>query len=546
MPPKYTTEPNPVDRFRDLHLQEQRRLVASIARRRARQLRDRYPDILALWTGNRSRGDRVTTDPCLIFVVQAKRPESKLAAANVLPKTVLAYTTIDGHRRRTLIPTDVLEVASFAGATPDGAPSPVEALVPGQPVREGQLCCAVRRPPLPDSLIAISCRHVLTSGADLAADRFSDARLFLVNDAAEAPHVADATKRGGQIVTGSAGGPFSFDAQLAIVNPAAHDRLRAALGDVDLAEQWPKSKAELSLHDAWIQTRRGPLEVRLLGCGPSVEPVNHDGVQAFHEELIAFELKDGGRTREGDSGSAVTAERNGGLLLGMHIASDGKEPQKAYAIPAWRLLRPQSYPGGVAGETWQLVRASGLPALAAPPVAGAALAAVPAGLAAPPVVPGGTLSDAYRNTFANFAMAAATQLAGQAPVSPSVVAAQCILESAWGTSQAARIDNAYFGIKATGAFAGRVAVHPTTENFAGGPVQIVDQFRAYDNWWHSFLDYGHLIRTARRYERTRAASGNRLAYVSEIKAAGYATDPDYVQKIRQVINSRPAILGGPI
>jgi len=57
---------------------------------------------------------------------------------------------------------------------------------------------------------------------------------------------------------------------------------------------------------------------------------------------------------KGDSGSPLVTERDGGRLLGMHIAGDPK-PGVAYAIPAWRLVSPGEYAGGVASDFWRVL-----------------------------------------------------------------------------------------------------------------------------------------------------------------------------------------------
>lgn len=532
------------ERFHQLPLIAQRALTARIAGRRGRELRRLHPDVEAVLTGNRSRADEVTTEPCLIFLVKTKKPKAKLATSAVIPRSVRAYAEIDGQRRLIHVPTDVLEVAAIAGATPDAAPTPVEVLIPGERVLDGQICCIVRIPEIKESRIAISCRHVLTSSRDLQADKFSAALVYLVNDAADSPHVVEGTSRGGHIVDGIKDkGPFSFDAQLASVNSKALDRLRAAMTDFDLAADWPKDAGEVAVHKVFVQTRRGPLAAKLLLIGRSPEHIEYGNIKGFHEELIILEPEAGDRTRPGDSGAPVTERPDGGRLIGMHIASSEKEPQITYAIPVWQLLRPLNYRGGSNKERWELVPAS---ELGEPFVMPAPRFATAQPNLSPPTIPAGGPTDAYRDAFAAFAIAAATELAGLAPVNPSIAAAQCILESGWGTSSAATKDNAYFGIKATGKFAGKSAKHQTTEDFGAGPKTITDSFRTYDSWWHSFLDYGDLIRSAERYARARNTVVNALEYLKEIKLAGYATDPNYVDKVRKIVNDRPNILKGPI
>ena len=60
-----------------------------------------------------------------------------------------------------------------------------------------------------------------------------------------------------------------------------------------------------------------------------------------------------GETMGGDSGSPVATEKNGGTLLGMHIA--GNSGGLAYVIPAWDILNPGRYIGVSPSDEWELV-----------------------------------------------------------------------------------------------------------------------------------------------------------------------------------------------
>lgn len=79
---------------------------------------------------------------------------------------------------------------------------------------------------------------------------------------------------------------------------------------------------------------------------------------------------------------------------------------------------------------------------------------------------------------------------------PSVVIAQAIKESAWGTSELARKANALFGIKENG-WKGQIYVKEAIEQKQDGSYYKVDhtRWRAYDNWEHSILDHNNYIAT---------------------------------------------------
>lgn len=116
---------------------------------------------------------------------------------------------------------------------------------------------------------------------------------------------------------------------------------------------------------------------------------------------------------------------------------------------------------------------------------------------------------------------------------PSVACAQAALESGWGTSILAVKFNNLFGIK--GLYNGISISLPTTEYYDGvTPVKIVDNFRVYQNWNMSILDYGFFISNNKRYESALYLT----SYVNQIRIiheAGYATDPLYASKVISII-----------
>ena len=79
---------------------------------------------------------------------------------------------------------------------------------------------------------------------------------------------------------------------------------------------------------------------------------------------------------------------------------------------------------------------------------------------------------------------------------PSVVIAQAIKESAWGTSELARKANALFGIKENG-WQGRIYIKEAAEQKPDGNYYTVadTRWRAYDNWEQSILDHNSYIAT---------------------------------------------------
>lgn len=118
----------------------------------------------------------------------------------------------------------------------------------------------------------------------------------------------------------------------------------------------------------------------------------------------------------------------------------------------------------------------------------------------------------------------------------SLTVAQAILESAWGTSALATGGNALFGIKATKSWKGKVYCKDTKECYDG--VNLVDvknaAFRAYDSWEESVEDHSAFLKANKRYKEVIGEIDYKKA-CETIKAAGYATDPDYVEKLVKLI-----------
>lgn len=108
---------------------------------------------------------------------------------------------------------------------------------------------------------------------------------------------------------------------------------------------------------------------------------------------------------------------------------------------------------------------------------------------------------------------------------PSVVVAQAIKESAWGTSELAKQANALFGIKENG-WKGRIYVKSATEQRKDGSCYTVPRtkWRAYDSPMQSILDHNDYI-------ATRSTDGGRtLRYQPVIGCDNYVLACQYLQK----------------
>ena len=116
---------------------------------------------------------------------------------------------------------------------------------------------------------------------------------------------------------------------------------------------------------------------------------------------------------------------------------------------------------------------------------------------------------------------------------------QAALETGWGKAEIRGADgqNSYnlFGIKAGANWKGRTVDIVTTEYVDGKPQKQVDTFRAYDSYADSFRDYANLLRGNARYQNAIAQGQDAAGFAQGLQQAGYATDPNYAQKLMSVI-----------
>jgi len=129
----------------------------------------------------------------------------------------------------------------------------------------------------------------------------------------------------------------------------------------------------------------------------------------------------------------------------------------------------------------------------------------------------------------------AVRLAAQESGVPAkLILSQAALESAWGRHEIRHPDGTpthnLFGIKATPNWNGKVAHVTTTEYRDGQARRMTQAFRAYDSYDEAFADYARLIGTSERYRMVMQAPTPEDA-ARRVQEAGYATDPDYADKL---------------
>lgn len=135
----------------------------------------------------------------------------------------------------------------------------------------------------------------------------------------------------------------------------------------------------------------------------------------------------------------------------------------------------------------------------------------------------------------------AKQVAKRIGLSPVALLAQAALETGWGKnmmqSNNGSTANNLFGIKAGSRWQGATTVANSLEYENGQPVMRASSFRSYGSFAQSMEDYIELIGNNSRYSKAKAVAHDPDAYFDALQQAGYATDPHYAQKLKQVIRS---------
>jgi len=137
----------------------------------------------------------------------------------------------------------------------------------------------------------------------------------------------------------------------------------------------------------------------------------------------------------------------------------------------------------------------------------------------------------------------ARQAADKLGVDPAVLLAQAALETGWGRFVSRHTDGRsshnLFNIKADARWDGEW-VSVETEEFRNGAFgRERAQFRAYDSFAESFADYVNFLQNSTRYRPALDSATDSHRFVSELARAGYATDPDYAEKIIGIIEGEP-------
>ena len=128
----------------------------------------------------------------------------------------------------------------------------------------------------------------------------------------------------------------------------------------------------------------------------------------------------------------------------------------------------------------------------------------------------------------------ATAAARELGVDPRAIIAQAALETGWGRSQPADGNGAshnYFGIKAGESWRGARVSSPTREFTGNAAHDEQAQFRAYGSVAENVADYVRVLRDNPRYAAALGTGSDVRAFADALQRAGYATDPQYANKL---------------
>lgn len=143
-----------------------------------------------------------------------------------------------------------------------------------------------------------------------------------------------------------------------------------------------------------------------------------------------------------------------------------------------------------------------------------------------------------REDFVNTLMPYAEQAAEELELAPQVLIAQAALETGWGQHMQ-RLPNGnssynLFNIKSGSSWDGPELNVRALEYKNGVAEKANSSFRVYGSLQESFDDYVQFIKSNPRYQDALSVTNDPEAYTYELQKAGYATDPDYAEKINNI------------
>ena len=162
---------------------------------------------------------------------------------------------------------------------------------------------------------------------------------------------------------------------------------------------------------------------------------------------------------------------------------------------------------------------------------------------APPISATGAPKAAIAHSPAEFVhrmLPPIRHIAAVLGVDPMGILAQAALETGWGQRMPRHTDGSsshnMFGIKAGDEWTGLRASADSVEVANGVATPRRTTFRAYGSIEESVNDFASLLKSSPRYRDVIAAGGSAEAYIASMGKSGYATDPEYGNKLNQILH----------
>lgn len=150
-----------------------------------------------------------------------------------------------------------------------------------------------------------------------------------------------------------------------------------------------------------------------------------------------------------------------------------------------------------------------------------------------PVTAANTTAMRRIKNFADAIRKPASVAAMELGTSTNTVIAFAGLETGWGKHIPGTTDtnsNNLFGIKSHNT--DHPSISNSTTEFVDGKAQTVDQqFRSYQSIEESIADFSYFLRSNPRYREALTYSSNPMQFINKVHEAGYATDPQYANKV---------------
>jgi peptidoglycan hydrolase FlgJ len=236
-------------------------------------------------------------------------------------------------------------------------------------------------------------------------------------------------------------------------------------------------------------------------------------VEALFLQMMLKSMRDATAAEETDSNEMGMYQDMFDKQVALSISQHGD-------LGIGRLLKRQ-LAGRSAPATVKL--SSGDPALAAP-ATGASTAAIAHSPA----------------EFVHRMMPPIRRIAAALGVDPMGILAQAALETGWGQRMPRHADGSsshnLFGVKAGDEWTGARASADSMEVANGVATPRRTAFRAYGSIEESVNDFASLLKNSPRYRDVIAAGGSAEGYIASMGKSGYATDPEYANKLNQILH----------